>query len=198
MSKFISSKFLIVDFYDRIRNEIDIYTEESIKKYQQIVLLEDNNKNIEPSGDSNKLEEDDENDHEFDAIGKMSQFDNEPDLKDEYNDKYQYNFKNDALDDRIMTRIAEDYFNSIRRKMLEAIKMVEEENLRYLEANGSRFTIDRGAVKMNEQKIETLRSELFAKKFCFLVLIEWAKSHFKLFTCIVDFYLNQRDIETLE
>ena len=102
----------------------------------------------------------------------------------------------------------------VREKAIDEIRKVQEENLEYYRDNKERFNVDRE--NLTEEKLEELRSNLFANRFCFLVNVpdyvyissyktctdrdsraNRSISLFKLHIVITDFYLRESDIDYL-
>ena len=94
--------------------------------------------------------------------------------------------------------------NKVRQKAIDEIRIVQDENLKYHKANKELFKMERE--NLTEEKLEELKSQVFATKFCFLLkrvplnmLKDGSKDRygplFNLHTVITDFYLRQCDID---
>ena len=165
-NQFHSPKMLIVDYYDDLIRDIDIYTEELLQKYSQDDLL---------------------------TIAKPEKLD----FCDEFvffKNPYRIEYENDLKINVTQgsTKIHE-YLNLVRSKAIEEINKAKEENLQRYEINKLRNKIDG-----TEEKLEEMRRELFEKKFCFLLRIDYDyifneenNNLFKLHTIVTDFYLDQ-------
>lgn len=89
-----------------------------------------------------------------------------------------------------------DYLNEVRQKAVDEINRLKNETFDFNNANKEKFSAT------------NFKSQLFAKKYCFLVNIERIRSGnnfvnrnsslFKLYTLITDFYLSESDIEYLQ
>lgn len=103
-------------------------------------------------------------------------------------------------------REKEEYLNKTRQKAVDEIRKVKEENLEYYKANKDKFKVDRK--NLNEEKLEELKSQLFANKYCFLIHktlfgvskeykdIDWDEELLlSLNLVITDFYLRESEIE---
>lgn len=194
-NKFTNARIHIADYYASLRNELDIYTEELLEKFKDDDKIE---------YDEAEKEEEDEEDT-LTATSRVNE-----DKKEEqnfevesFNDPYSEKFVYDDLEARVIevgksTKV-KDYVNMVRSNAIKELKKVEEENLRYYNSNSSRIKFDRDKMNTSPECLEELRAQLFATKFSFLVLVEEFenKSVFKLFTFIVDFYLNDNDIGIL-
>lgn len=190
MNGFISPRLFIIDYYDELIKNIDIYTEEELEKYQDNDLLSDNNTEniLIPKSDDN-----------IETYGVDSRL-------DPYSDEYSYNIQLNYEKDSI----TKDYLNDVRLKAINALKLSQDENLKYYNSNKS--IIKTSQTQMNEKEINQLKSKLFANKFCFLLDINEYKvyktksskkyttnqSIFKLYTIITDFYLNEKNIEEIK
>ena len=181
--KFHSPTMLIVDYYDSLISDIDIFTEEILEKYSENDVLPD-----EPKVDLN------------------DRFNNEKTFKDIENDKYHKFFEIDSIIDpyrdeykfdKVPTNFIpgstklHDYVNQIRLKSIEEIKIVREENLQQYENNKDKFKCNRN--DLSPAKVEEMRRELFKEKFCFLLRIDNifdVKIPIKYITIITDFYLD--------
>lgn len=169
-NEFHSPKMLIVDYYDDLIRDIDIYTEELLEKYSEDDLL-----TIEAKPKPQKL-----------------------DLSDEFvffKNPYKIEYKNDLMINVTQgsTKIHE-YLNLVRSKAIEEINKAKDENLQRYEIKKDKYKIDRA--DLTEKKVEEMRKELFEEKFCFLVRIDnifYEKNNnlFKLYTIVTDFYLDQ-------
>ena len=90
-----------------------------------------------------------------------------------------------------------DYLKQIRMKTIAELKKAQEETIEYYKLNSERFKSE----KMNDKKIDQLRSELFAEKFYFQVKfthLYYKLLPFNVFTFVTDFYLSPSDIDSLE
>ena len=166
-NEFHSPKMLIVDYYDDLIRDIDIYTEELLEKYSQDDLL-----TIEAKPRPEKL----------DFCDEFVFF------KNPYRIEYENDLKINVTQGS--TKIHE-YLNLVRSKAIEEINKAKEENLQRYEINKERNKIDR-----TEEKVEEMKKELFEKKFCFLLRIDYIFNErnnnlFKLYTIVTDFYLDQ-------
>ena len=183
--KFHSPKLLIVDYYDSLINEIDIYTEEILKKYTENDVLPD-----EPKVNLNDRFN---NEKTFKVIvnDKYHKFFEIDSIIDPYKEEYKYN--NDPID--VKSKKLHDYVNQIRSKSIEEINKVREENLQQYEINRDKYKYDRN--DLSPAKVEEMRRELFKEKFCFLLKIDDMfvdkipiKIPIKYITITTDFYLD--------
>ena len=199
MDKIISPTLLITDYYDSLIREIDIYTEEQINRYDD----QQQQSSIRRIG----LKYNTDTRRTFGVETYKN-----PYRSDKYTnlDKIRY-FTEKKPEE---TGGERDYLNMVRKKAIDEIRKVQEENLEYYRDNKERFKVDRE--NLDEEKIEELRSKLFANRFCFLVNVpdevliysyKWCPdtdsranrsiSLFKLHIVITDFYLRESDIDYL-
>ena len=83
-----------------------------------------------------------------------------------------------------------------RSKAIEEINKVKYETLERYEANKDKYNYDRN--ELTDEKLESIRSELFEEKFCFLLRINDKKDEFNLITVVCDFYLNQFELNLIK
>ena len=181
---FHSPTMLIVDYYDSLISDIDIFTEEILEKYTENDVLPD-----EPIVDLN------------------DRFNNEINLKEVENrtffeidsiiDPYREEYRFDKVPINFIPGSTKlhDYVNQIRSKSIEEIKIVREENLQYYEINKDKFKSNRK--DLSAAKVEEMKRELFKDKFCFLLRIDNifdVKIPIKYITIITDFYLDHLDL----
>lgn len=191
MIEFYTPPLLITDYYDSLISQLDIYTEERIKEINEKGLKKEKisfriNNFISPKR-ANPVET----------------------INNPY-ESQKYTIDRTDISETEITEIlqAEEYLNNARQKAINEIRKVQEENLKYYKANKDKFNVDRK--NLTDEKLKELKSQLFATKFCFLilnnptknVLIEIEKQDmgyydpiFNLHTIITDFYLGESDIE---
>lgn len=186
MSQFYTPMLLIVDYYEALIREIDVYTEELLEKYQ------DSTNTILAPKPSNRY-----------VINKQEKVDTHG--IEEYIDPYTSNYMvfNSDLNGN-ESRNIKDYLNSERDKAIDGIKNAQQHNLDSYKS--TKFKPDKDT-KMDEEKIEELMSRLFADKFCFLLKIdefsidefevEAEKNNHYLYIILCDFYLSKTNIEYL-
>ena len=165
--RFQSPKLLIVDYYDDLIRDIDIYTEEQLAKYSQDDLL--------------PIESNPEYPSSVEIEG----------LKDPY--KIEYKNESEINVTPGWTKII-DYLNLVRSKAIEEINKAKEENLERYELNKSKYKYDRN--NMSDENLEEMKRELFKEKFCFLIRFEKFESEstkFELVTVVTDFYLDHNE-----
>lgn len=165
MSGCYKPSILILEYFESLISQIDIYTEMRIIKCKNQPLR-------------NQIEK------TFDSTYRSQ--------------AYTIDRSKFSLTTSEATRV-EDYLNEVRQKAVDEIKRLKNETFDFYNANKMRFS----ATTTN------LRSQLFAKKYCFLVNIERIRSGnrnfinrnsslFTLHTVITDFYLSESDVEYLQ
>lgn len=173
---FQSPKIIILNYYDSLVREVDIYSEKLLKKYSENDLLPPPDPIVESRPDELK---------EPKTFG-VEQI-NDP----FYLQRYNYDTITDQINVNVtpgQTRIR-DYVNLMREKAIEKIRKVEEENLELYKS-----------IKKILDKHKPIEEQLFADKFCFLVEIDRSisKGIFNLFIVSTDFYLNKSEVESLK
>lgn len=191
---------LITEYYDSLIRELDIYTEERINYYAKNSLSQVNVITSDAETIGNKSET---------TYGVRS-FENpyESEKYTAFGQRY-FTEKPDKMGPT-------EYLNMVREKAIEEIRKAQEENLQYYRDNIEKFKVYReNLINQDEEKIEELKSNLFANRFCFLVYVEkiertwtnekflnWQRlqrylSLFNLHLVITDFYLAQSDIDLI-
>ena len=150
MIEFYTPSLLITGYYDSLISQLDIYTEERIKeikengltKMKTMIQKKRATCNIETYGVETVI-----NPYE----------------------SQKYTIDRTDISKIEMTEVSqvEDYMNKMRQKAIDEIKKVQEENLKHYKANKEKFKVDRE--NLNEEKLEELKSQLFANRYCFLV-----------------------------
>ena len=128
---FHNLRLLIVDYYDSLIRDIDIYTDE---------LLE-----VESKSGSTKVNE---------------------------------------------------YLGLNRSKAIEEINKAKCENLERYESNKEKYKCDLN--ELTDERLESIRSELFEEKFYFLLRVNNKNDEFNLIIVVCDFYLNQFDLNLIK
>lgn len=184
MNKFITPSLLVTEYYDSVISQLDVYIEERIKEFKE------NGMQLERI-------------YTFDCCGCGTMFyDNETynkygveTLKNPYK-KQKYRIKPTKMPKIEIKDIsqAEEYMNKVRQTAIDEIRKVEEENLTFYKANREKFKVDRK--NLTEEKLEELKSQLFANRYCFLVKKQPEYSTiFELHIVITDFYLRESEID---
>lgn len=187
MKTFLNPRLLIADYYQSLRFDLDIYTEEMLKSVNSIQSLDNNQPlakslvDAKPSHNENLMNTD---------LNEL-----ETELKDPYVYEYYIEVNNGIIDHSELKM--NDYLNWIRAEALKELKIAEEENLSALKSiNLSQFKLDgRNNNYWDEDRIESLRRQLFSYKFCFLAKIDQAKLLFKVCTIVLDFYLDKSEVD---
>ena len=87
-----------------------------------------------------------------------------------------------------------DYLKQIRMRTIDELKKEQEQTLEKYKLNSERFKSELNNYKSTEE----LRRELFDEKFYFQIQIKQSIWAFNLFTFVIDFYMSQSEIESLE
>ena len=151
MSEFITPSLLITEYYDSLISQIDIFTEERIRECKDDIDEEECGEKYDPSY--------------FENYGNVYGVET---IENPYkSQKYSIN-RNDISETEITNKSqAVEYMNKVRQKAIEEIRKVQDENFEYYKANKDKFKVDRK--NLTEEKLEELKSQLFANRFCFLV-----------------------------
>ena len=167
MSGSYKPSILILEYFESLISQIDIYTEKRIIKCKNQPLR---------NNCVNQTEKTFDNTYRSQAYTI---------------DRSKFSLTSEA------TRV-DDYLNEVRQKAVDEIKRLKNETFDFYNANKMRFSAT-----------TNLWSQLFAKKYCFLVNIERIRSGnrnfinrnsslFTLHTVITDFYLSESDVEYLQ
>jgi hypothetical protein len=189
--KFISPRMEIIDHYDLVINELDIYTEVLLEK-----SLPGNTIYVPQHFKA-------ENIIKSDVLSKYT--------KDEYSFCYEYE------QTKVPARLPiEDFINGARKKAIVELEKARKETLDYYNANKSRFERDWSKM-IDSNERELFRQDVFGKKFCFGIEIavtereystlklEYKQNDpkitphptFKFCTVVADFYLSESEIKQL-
>jgi hypothetical protein len=197
MNKLKNCRLLIADYYESLRFEVDIYTEELLKKTKEINKL---NERVEILNNSNSSSTS-RYIFKSDGTGICEPFGLDP-----YSDKYTFDEPNGFI--KLPENVTlEEYFIGIRSKVINELKIREKEALGNYESNPNKFKLDeKTEIADKHERDEMLRVKLFLKKFCFLLnfdelrksKISRTSSKFKLITIVTDFYLSPSQIKYLK
>jgi hypothetical protein len=184
MDEFKSPKMLIIDHYDSMIRQLDIFTEELLDKCEEKDL-----ENIMPKDDFKYKENDDSKSRSNDI----------DEFEDPYSEKYKYDMNKIVRIDGVPpgTTRFRDYIELVRTKSIEELKKAQQETLDSYEINKSLYKYDRET--LTDEKVEEMRKNLFKDKFCFTLQINIdSNKKFKQITVFTDFYLNQEDLTHLK
>lgn len=197
MNRFRNCRLLIADYYESLRFDVDIYQEEFLKKAQEnshkstllpVKTLISTNYHVNKASKRQDLALNQTTQNEEESYG-IEYF------NDQYSDEYQY------VDETTTIENSErKSSNVIRSELISELKKMEKETLHYYDSNSSRFKFEPN--ETDENKIEALRTQIFAKKFCFLMnvtdLYQNSADEFNLCLFITDFYLSPKHIQYLK
>lgn len=201
-------KLIILDYYQFLINEIDIYTQEQLERYTDDRLL------TKTQPESTRIQQ-----QTFDAakfrIESVSYEGASWDesFRDSYSEEYECKQSESVYAPNKIKMC--DYLNSIRDEMIVQIRRVEAENLEHYEAiKSSLVKVDQDASgKLYQKQVECLKKKLFEKKFCYLLELDkiWSESEqpgnkklvlnnwpFKLCLVVLDFYLTPQQQSLLK
>lgn len=181
--EFHSPKLLIVDYYDSLISEIDIYTEQLLEKYTENDLLpneikRDNMIMKYPTNQKSDFENKD-----FFEIESMV---------DPYKEFYRFEKKQTNVTPE-STKVR-DYLNLVRSKSIEEINKVKEENLSRYDLNKDKYKYNRN--ELTTEIVEDMKRELFKDRYCFQLRIDRlfftsvGSLPFQILTIVTDFYID--------
>ena len=204
MASTISSanvKLIILDYYDSIIRDIDIYAEKKLEKCNETDMVEiENNTSeqtevdvIQSSCATNTNSE--SSDSEIENYGLENYLDS-------YMEKY--NYEGISQPKSIPNRIkASDYINEIRDEMIDELKKAQKNALIYYESIKSNVNIK--SISDLQERNERVRELVLTKQSAFVIRIDKKqadfrpakKSRFKLYLVLIDFYLKSNEQELL-
>ena len=167
-----SPKIEIINHFENLINGIDIDIDSSLEKYNDQQLLSDLLKSTEMKR------------RNFMDQFKVKLFQTVDSSKQE-------------LDSWSESTKVVDYLNQVRMKTIDELRKAQEDTLEYYKHNSARFKSE----LTNGDKIDELRSKLFADKFYFQITFKKSGTSlwsFNTFTFVTDFYLSQIYIDSLE
>ena len=170
-------KIEIVNYYDELIHQVDIDIEEALKQYnEKQVLSELKCFEFEKRRSVEKIS------REFFSLYKSFRYYHEYQTVELWSES---------------TKVV-DYLNQIRMRTIEELRKAQEESLQYYKLNSTRIKSLEEISDVN--KIEELKSQLFAERFYFQVRIKGENKPwvFNLFTFVSDFYMSPSDINILE
>ena len=184
----VNHKLAIIDYYDSLIQQVDIYTEEKLKIYSNEHL-------VEIKEEINEREDSKEFDLETETDLLSEETDKKVFSPDTVKAKPLSDFaiKINWCQQRPFEMKAQDYLNIIRDAMIKQIEIIKIETLDYYEA------IKDGLDDEEKLTDEELKKKLFAKRSAFL----FSRPHsnlnpFTLYLVISDFYLNELQLKLLE
>lgn len=200
----LNPKVILLEYYDSLIRQIDIYTEELLENYSELDLLEDFYVDESKLSQVNRLPPH----YEIRTSSCIDTYEISSFL-DPYSKDYEYG---PVYQDRNVgvklgqTRII-DYLNSIRDVMIDELQRAQDYNMQWLKLN--RFEIEE--MSSIDKCIDEIKSKVFAQKFCFLLrldeIIELGRnfpkfvpntSMFKLYLFICDFFINRDQFQVLK
>lgn len=189
----VNPKVSIINYYDHLINQIDLYTEKLLEKIDDDALLR------EPEAYQLGI---------ADCIGDI-----EAKIMEKLNLNYKRNYDQNDFEMHQVTIDAvagqtkiRDYVNMVRERAISEVRLVQEQSLREYK----KTVISPDYAESDEES--TLREKIFANKFCFSLVIDQSpdvkaryfsrplenKSIFKMYICLVDFYMSSEDIKLLK
>jgi len=186
-------QLLIVNHFDELTTNVDIYTEKLLARFDDNDLLADFvNKESKNDDKTEMTEEDNQVNSEKDDA-----------CYDPYSEKYSYE-SCVPFEMPPESTTVKDFLNSCRQKLIDEMKEVKEEIFKSTESE--ELIVDRE--RKDDEYIEELKSRIFANRFCFILdiqdinmnrqsLFEFTYSSdclFELCLIVSDFYMNSQEI----
>ena len=200
---------MIIDYFDSLVQQVDIYTEEELEKYtDQSVVTKI------PDDDQSPSDEEESNDE----VGNkekslLNLFDSWESIKNAYENQtydedpymnereYEYSGVETKHEPPSVSSNVRQFLNNMRDEMINEIRKGEEEALKNYKTIKSELKIDKLA--SDEEIDRDVATRLFENKSMFLLLdinsnSENNDSLFKLYLFVVDFYLNKHQRKLLK
>ena len=203
MESFENPKQLIVDHYDEVKQQVEIFVEGLLEK------CNDFETDLWRDEDFDDFSEDrfrkitrilfpTEYDDSYDEFGE---YENISGYKDPYKQEYDYEHDMSRVrssDVVILGHIrTRGYLELFRSKAIDELKKAEEGTLESYEINKHLYKYDRDS--LTDVKVAEMRRNLFSEKFCFMLKINRNRENiFNQFLIISDFYLDENDLRLLK
>lgn len=165
MSQSRSSESIILDYYESLIREVNIYTKGLVEKFNEDDLLPLESEPYERYTNKNEY------------ISELENY--------LYPVGYSYETRNIVVTESTKIR---DYLDMLRENAISEILKAKQHNLDSFKTK--RLEIE----SKDEEKIEELKSRLFADMFCFLLKIDQYDFD-DLYFIVCDFYLSPREID---
>ena len=172
----LSPKIEIINHFDNLINRVDIDTDDCLQKYNNEQVL------------GELLESSENNRRNF-----RDHFDN---FNVEFFDTFNAS-KHQSRDLWIESTKVIDYLEKVRMVTIQELKKAQNEALENYKHSSPQFKSELS----NEKNIDELRSKLFAENLYFQIHFTQSEKicwPFNVFTFIIDFYMSQYDIDSLE
>ena len=201
---------MIIDYFDSLVQQVDIYTEEELEKYtDQSVVTKIPDDDQSPSDEE---ESNDEVGNEEKSL--LNLFDSWESIKSAYENRkyvgedpytnereYEYSEIVAKHEPPSISSNVRQFLNNMRDEMINEIRKGEEEALKNYKTIKSELKIDKLA--SDEEIDRDVATRLFENKSMFLLLDINSKSKnkdspFKLYLFVVDFYLNKQERKLLK
>lgn len=195
-------KLIIIDYYDLLIRNVDIYTEEQLKKYTDENVIEIVSDDLVLDKYSEKYENNEENpiimDFESPNANIYDLIDKVPYWRQSI---YKYPKESEKAKNEpppLLSNVHK-FLNNMRDEMIDELKKGQEAALKNYEKIKNEIKVDKLASE--EEFDRSVVSRLFEKQFMFLLLDNKYESKnnspFKLYLIVLDFYLNKHEKEIL-
>ena len=200
---------MIIDYFDSLVQQVDIYTEEELEKYTDKSVV------TKIPDDDHSSSDDEESNDEVGNEEKslLNLFDSWESIKNAYENQtydedpymnereYEYSGVETKHEPPSVSSNVRQFLNNMRDEMINEIRKGEEEALKNYKNIKSELKIDKLA--SDEEIDRDVATRLFENKSMFLLLDINSKSKnkdspFKLYLFVVDFYLNKQERKLLK
>ena len=194
----MTAKLMIIDYYDSLIQQVDIYTEEQLGKYTEESVITFDDSDLDRS-DSNEEEET----PDFLDLESQNTTINQIISYNPYWKRSEYKYPKEKAkhEPSELSTNVHKFLNNIREEMIRELKKGQEEALKYYEKIKSEVKVDKLASE--EEMDRKINAKLFENQIMLLVLDKNSKSTngnspFKLYLIVLDFYLNRHERHLLK
>ena len=202
MESYESPKQLIVDHYDEVKQQVEIFVEGLLEKSHDFETHLWRDEDTEDDRETHwhtvtRILFPDDYDDSYDDFDEYEK--NIRGYKDPYTPEYEYEHdmsrvcSSDVLTPKHIR--VRGYLELLLSKSIEELKKAENETLERYEINKHLYKCDRES--LTDEKVAEMRRNLFSEKFCFMIQIN-RTNNFKKFLIISDFYLDETDLRLLK
>lgn len=197
----VNPKLIISEYYDYLVNQIDIYTEELLEKYNENDLLQEPLDIYAEHKECQQLREFKES---LFRPYNLPVIDNCVWLSDPYKEDYEITDMRSAKFTPEVTK-TRDYINQTRDEMIQALDNAKAATFAFYETIKEDLKPDE-MQGTREEIVNQLKGCLFANKYSCIIRIDWIQideewndgddnsSIFKLYLFIFDFYINNHEM----
>ena len=194
----MTAKLMIIDYYDSLIQQVDIYTEEQLGKYTEESVITFDDSDLDRSDSNEEEETPDFLDLESPNVDIFKILYYDPYLK---RSEYKYPKEKAKHEQSELSTNVHTFLNNIREEMIRELKKGQEEALKNYEKIKSEVKVDKLASE--EEMDRKVNAKLFENQIMLLVLDKNSESTnknspFKLYLIVLDFYLNRHERHLLK